>query len=211
MIAVIIHEYGHGRVAKYWGDTTAEDQGRLTLNPVPHVDPIGTLLFPLINMLAATPFLIGWARPVPINPRRFRKYRPGLFWVALAGPSSNILLAWISAALFCAIQLWVPKDFYLRDPLETMAYLSISLNYALAIFNLLPIRPLDGSKMIESVLPTEQSIQFEKLSQYSFFILMGLLLTGALSVLSYPIQLASQLTLYAMAVLFQLPGLAPLS
>src|SRR4051812_33854217 len=89
LMAVVFHEFAHGIVANRWGDSTAKDEGRLTLNPVPHVDPIGTLLFPLINMISGIPFLIGWARPVPINPSRFRKYRPGLFWVSLAGPSMN--------------------------------------------------------------------------------------------------------------------------
>ncbi|MGK5082142.1 site-2 protease family protein [Bdellovibrionota bacterium FG-1] len=207
ILAVIFHEYAHGWIAKRWGDKTAEEQGRLTLNPLPHIDPLGTLIFPLINMLASTPFLIGWARPVPINPRRFRKYRPGLFWVALAGPGMNFLLALISSVLFCAVARWMPEGFYLREPLEAMAYVSVTLNYALAVFNLIPLPPLDGSKIIESILPARLSIKYEQISKYSFFILMALLLTGGLSVLSYPIQFCSNLTLYLMAKLFQLPGI----
>ena len=103
-------------IASQWGDKTAKEAGRLTLNPIPHVDPIGTLLFPIINMVSGMNFLIGWARPVPIDPRRFRKFRPGLFWVSLAGPAMNVLLAFISAAIFCAISLWVPETFYLHEP-----------------------------------------------------------------------------------------------
>lgn len=206
IIAVIFHEYAHGFIAKRWGDRTAEDAGRLTLNPLPHIDPIGTLLFPIINMVSSVPILIGWAKPVPIDPRQFRKYRPGLFWVSLAGPGMNVILAIVSAALFCAVTLWMPEDFYLHDPLEAMAYVSVSLNYALGIFNLIPLPPLDGSKIIESVLPYRAAQKYERIAQYSFFILMALLLTGAMSVLSYPIRFLSNLTLYGMARVFHLPG-----
>jgi Zn-dependent protease len=206
ILAVIFHEYAHGFIANRWGDTTAKEAGRLTLNPIPHIDPLGTIIFPLINMISGTSFLIGWARPVPIDPRRFRKFRPGLFFVALAGPGMNVLLAFVSAALFCVITRWVPETFYLHEPLMTMAYVSVTLNYALGIFNLIPLPPLDGSKIIESMLPIEAARKYEQVARYSFFILMALLLTGAFSVLAYPIQLCSNLTLYVMARLFHLPG-----
>lgn len=206
IIAVIFHEFAHGLIAKHWGDKTAEEYGRLTLNPVPHLDPIGTVVFPLINMISSVPILIGWAKPVPIDPRRFRKFRQGLFWVSLAGPGMNALLALFSAAVFCAISRWMPESFYLYEPLEAMAYTSISLNYALGIFNLIPLPPLDGSKIIESILPYRAAQKYEQVAQYSFFILMALLLTGAFSVLQYPIQFLSNFTLYIMAKLFQLPG-----
>jgi Zn-dependent protease len=205
-MAVIFHEYAHGLIASRWGDKTAKEAGRLTLNPVPHIDVLGTLIFPLVNMISGTNFLIGWARPVPIDPRRFRKLRPGLFWVALAGPGMNVLLAFVSAAIFCALSLWVPDTFYLHEPLLAMAYVSISLNYALGIFNLIPLPPLDGSKIIESFLPIPMARKYEQIARYSFFILMALLLTGALSVLAYPINLCANLTLYVVARLFHLPG-----
>jgi Zn-dependent protease len=205
-MAVIFHEFAHGFIANRWGDKTAKEAGRLTLNPLPHVDMLGTIIFPLINMASGTNFLIGWARPVPIDPRRFRKYRPGLFWVAIAGPSMNVLLAFLSAALFCALSLWVPETFYLHEPLIAMAYVSVSLNFALGIFNLIPLPPLDGSKIIESVLPYAAAQKYEKVAQYSFFILMALLLTGALSVLAYPINFCTNLTIFVMAKLFHLPG-----
>jgi Zn-dependent protease len=205
MIAVVFHEYAHGLVANLWGDKTAKDAGRLTLNPVPHIDPIGTLVFPLINMLSGMNILFGWARPVPIDPRRFRKYRPALFWVSLAGPGMNFLLACLSAAAFCALQLWVPRDFYLFEPLTGMTYVGITLNYALGIFNLIPLPPLDGSKIIESFLSFNATRKFEQLARYSFVILLALLFTGALNVLTYPIQFCSDLTLYFMAQLFHLP------
>jgi Zn-dependent protease len=204
VMAVVFHEYAHGLAAKRFGDTTAKDAGRLTLNPIPHMDLIGTVVFPLINMLSGMNLLFGWAKPVPIDPRRFRKYRPGLFWVSFAGPGMNFFMATLSALVFCAIQRWVPRDFYLHEPLSAMAYVSITLNYALGIFNLIPLPPLDGSKMIESFLPTRMAVKYEKLAPYSFFILMGLLLVGAFTILSYPIRLFSNGTLYVALRLFGL-------
>ena len=206
IMAVVFHEWAHGFIANQWGDKTAKEAGRLTLNPVPHVDILGTLVFPIVNMLSGTNFLIGWAKPVPIDPRRFRKFRMGLFCVSLAGPGMNVLLALVSAAAFCSITLWVPETFYLHEPLATMAYVSVSLNYALGIFNLIPLPPLDGSKIIESVLPYRLAQKYESIARYSFFILMALLLSGALSVLSTPIRMCTNMTLYVMARIFHLPG-----
>jgi Zn-dependent protease len=205
IMAVVFHEFAHGFMAKRCGDPTAEQAGRLTMNPLPHLDPIGTVVFPLINMISGMNLLFGWARPVPINPTRFKKYRIGLFLVSFAGPGMNFLLAFVSAAIFCALRLWVSPDFYLYEPLIAMSYISISLNYALGIFNLIPLPPLDGSKMIQSFLSYEATRKYESIARYSFFILMALLLTGAFSVLSYPIRFCSNITLYIMASLFRLP------
>lgn len=206
IMAVVFHEYAHGYVANRWGDRTAKDAGRLTLNPLPHMDPIGTVLFPMLNMLTGMNLLFGWARPVPINPSRFRKYRSGLFWVSLAGPGMNFLLALFSAAIFCMIHLWISHEFYLFEPLIAMAYISVSLNYALGIFNLIPLPPLDGSKIVEAFLPYEMAQKYESISQYSFFILLALLFTGVFSILTYPIRFFSHLTLASMASLFQVSG-----
>jgi Zn-dependent protease len=202
IMAVVFHEYAHGFIANRWGDNTAKMAGRLTLNPIPHMDPLGTVIFPVINMLTGMNLLFGWAKPVPINPNRFKKYRPGLFWVSIAGPGMNFLLAILSAASFCAIQAWVPDTFYLFDPLRAMAYVSISLNYALGIFNLIPLPPLDGSKIVESFLPHSVARKYESIAQYSFFILLALLMSGALSVLSYPIRFCSEMTLFLVSQLF---------
>jgi Zn-dependent protease len=206
IMAVVFHEYAHGFIAARWGDTTAKDRGRLTLNPVPHIDPIGTLLFPIINMLSGVGFLIGWARPVPIDPRRFRKFRPGLFFVSIAGPAMNVILALVSGLVFGALYKWVPKDFYLFEPLIGMCAVSISLNYALAIFNLIPLPPLDGSKVIQSVLPLKIAAQYERLARFSFFILMALLLTGSLSFFAIPIEFLTNLTVGLAAQIFALPA-----
>jgi Zn-dependent protease len=205
IMAVVFHEYAHGFVANRWGDSTAKDAGRLTLNPIPHMDPIGTVLFPLINMVTGIPILFGWARPVPIDPRRFRKYRAGLFWVSFAGPGMNFLLANLSALVLCAIVNWMPEDSFLYDGLTRMAGASITLNYALGIFNLIPLPPLDGSKMIQAFLSPNATRKYEALSRYSFLILMGLLFTGAFAVLSGPILYCSNLTLFLASRLFNLP------
>ncbi len=207
IMAIVFHEYAHGFVANRWGDPTAKDAGRLTLNPVPHIDPIGTLLFPAMNILLGINLLFGWARPVPINPARFRKYRAGLFWVSLAGPGMNFLLGMLSGLIFCAINKWVPTTFYLFEPLVAMTYVSISLNYALGIFNLIPLPPLDGSKIVESFLSYEATRKYEALSRYSFLILLGLLWFGAFRVLNAPIHYCTELTLYTTASLFGLSGL----
>jgi len=202
IMAVVFHEFAHGYVANRWGDSTAKNLGRLTLNPIPHIDVLGTLVFPMINMLTGMNLLFGWAKPVPINPTRFRKYRPGLFWVSLAGPGMNFLLAFVSAFACCAILTWMPPTFYLHEPLLRMAMVSISLNYALGIFNLIPLPPLDGSKIVESFLSYELTRKYESVAQYSFFILMALLFSGALSLLSYPIHFCSEVTLRLVGYLF---------
>jgi Zn-dependent protease len=204
VMAVVFHEYAHGFVAKRWGDRTAEDAGRLTLNPLPHLDPIGTVLFPLINMLSGMNLLFGWARPVPIDPRNFTRFRPALFWVSLAGPAMNFLLAIGSAALFCVLTKYVSEDFYLFEPLATMAVAAVSLNYALGIFNLIPLPPLDGSKVVQSFLPAPWILRYERIAPFSFFILMALLLAGAFAVLGYPIRFLTGFTLETMARLFGL-------
>lgn len=203
IMAVVFHEFAHGFVANRWGDSTARDQGRLTLNPTHHIDPIGTLLFPMINMLSGIPMLIGWAKPVPINPTRFRRYRPGLFWVSFAGPSMNFLLAFLSAGAYVSTELWMNKDFSLYTYFQAMFAASISMNFALGIFNLLPLPPLDGSKMIESFLSYNATRSYERIAPYSFFILMGLMITGAFQILMGPIQFLSHLSVAVMAALIQ--------
>jgi Zn-dependent protease len=205
IMAVVFHEYAHGFIANRWGDNTAKNAGRLTLNPLPHMDPIGTVLFPMVNMLTGIPILFGWAKPVPIDPRLFRKYRNGLFWVSLAGPGMNFLLAVLSAAIFCAIQAWVNPEFYLFEPLYKMALVSVQLNYALGIFNLLPLPPLDGSKIIQAFLSPQATIKYESIARYSFFILMALMFTGAFSVLYYPIEFCTNLTVGIMLRIFHIP------
>jgi Zn-dependent protease len=195
LLAVVGHEFGHGLMAYYWGDHTAKDEGRLTLNPVPHLDLIGTIIFPIINMLSGIPILIGWAKPVPIDPRRFKKYRPGLFWVAAAGPLANFVMAFASAMSLCILLKFTQPDFIFYQEFSAMFMVGIQLNFGLGIFNLIPLPPLDGSKIIESFLSYPKMQQYEKLGQYSFFILLALMFTGALRFLSAPIIYLSNVTL----------------
>lgn len=164
--AIVLHEFAHGWVAHKWGDDTAKEHGRLTLNPWPHMDILGTLLFPLICLLSGAGVLFGWAKPVPIDPRRFRRFRPALFWVSSAGVLMNFSLAILSAALFCAMWAWMPRDEIFFKPLSSMALMGVSANFALGIFNLIPFPPLDGSKIVESALPLRWIPKFERLAAY---------------------------------------------
>jgi Zn-dependent protease len=195
LLAVVGHEFGHGLMANFWGDATAKESGRLTLNPVPHLDMIGTLLFPIINMVSGMNLLFGWAKPVPIDPRRFRKFRPGLFWVAMAGPLANFTIAFICAFILCGMIRFVPTTFYFYKELATMLEIGVFINYGLGFFNLLPIPPLDGSKVIESMLSYPAMQRYEQLSQYSIFILLALMFTGAIQYLNGPILFLANFTL----------------
>lgn len=207
LLAVVGHEFGHAFVANYWGDKTAKEAGRMTLNPAPHIDPMGTLLFPIIGMMSGIGLLFGWAKPVPIDPRRFRNYRKGLFWVAIAGPFSNFIMAFGCALILCLLLKFAPADFMLLKEISTMMQMGIVLNFGLGFFNLVPIPPLDGSKIIESFLSYPAQQQYEKLGQYSFFILMALIMTGALSFLSGPIMFMAALTLKLAATIVGVDGI----
>lgn len=201
-MAVVFHEYAHGWMALRYGDNTAKAAGRLTLNPIPHIDLMGTVVFPILIMITGMNILFGWAKPVPINPRLFKSYRSGLFWVSFAGPGMNFLLGFLSAFILMMIIRFMPSDFYLFEPLAAMARVSVSLNFALGVFNLVPLPPLDGSKLIESFLSYTAMQKYEQLSQYSFFILMALLFTGAIRLLMIPAALLANLSLDIAALLF---------
>lgn len=176
LIAMVFHEYAHGWVAKKWGDTTAQDMGRLTLNPVPHIDPVWTIIVPLIFFLMPGGLIFGGAKPVPIDPRNFRKFRPGLFWVSIAGVTMNLLLATLAAVFLVVFSIYVPSDFSLHRPLTLMAYSGIMVNCSLALFNLLPIPPLDGSRVVESVLPLKYLKHYEDFARHGAMILLVLLI-----------------------------------
>jgi Zn-dependent protease len=195
MIAAIFHEYGHGWMAKRFGDPTAEEAGRLTLNPIPHVDLVGTIVFPLVCFLSGANFFFGWAKPVPIDPRRFSSFRKGLFFVSLAGPASNFIIAALSAIAAVAIHRFAPESLTLKEPIVLMMMTSVTINFSLGIFNLLPLPPLDGSKIVESFLPTRLAIQYESLARYGTVILLVLIISGALKFLSAPVRAATLTTL----------------
>ena len=174
IFAITIHEAAHGYAARYFGDNTAYMLGRVSLNPIKHIDPVGTILIPLMLILASSPFLIGYAKPVPVNFGRLRNPRIDSIWVALAGPGSNFIQALIWAILFIAlIGFGVDERFLLA-----MSQAGITWNLVLLVFNLFPLPPLDGGRILSSLLPARQSIALGKLEPWGFFIVLGLVFTG---------------------------------
>ncbi|XKT74694.1 MAG: site-2 protease family protein [Patescibacteria group bacterium UBA2163] len=173
ILSIIFHEVAHGYIANMLGDPTARLQGRLTLNPIPHIDPVGSVLIPGILLLSGTPFLIGWAKPVPYNPYNLRYGKWGETLVSAAGPAVNILIA----ALFA---LLIRLDLITSPVFFQVAVLAIFANIALAIINLIPIPPLDGSKILRAVLPSQAALSYARLEQMTYalgpFGLIGILL-----------------------------------
>ena len=165
LISITIHEYAHARMAYHFGDTTAKMQGRMNLNPINHLDLFGTIMILLVGF--------GWAKPVPINPYKFNNYRRGLRWVSFAGPLSNFTLGFISM-LFYYI-LWNAGSLASGGLFADFIYVLITLNIMLGIFNLLPIPPLDGSKILMSFLPDSYLGFYRQIERYAMLILFGLI------------------------------------
>jgi Zn-dependent protease len=186
LFSVIAHEVAHGYAAFRCGDATAKYLGRLTFNPVPHIDMFGTIIFPALLMITHSPFLIGWAKPVPVNPRNFR--RPGRddIVVSLAGIATNLLLAVLSTVLL-GLYINLGRDFA-GNALGIMFKYSIEINVLLAVFNLMPVPPLDGSWVLYHLLPGNLADAYRKLFPYGFLLLMLLLMTGMLSVMMMPVR-----------------------
>jgi Zn-dependent protease len=176
VIAIVFHEVAHGYVARMLGDRTAEEQGRLTLNPIRHVDPVGTLLVPMMLALANAP-IFGWAKPVPVVTARLNHPRRDMALVALAGPGTNLILATIAAA---AIGIWVASAGGLPQT-GAAGFVAANLinflliNVFLAIFNLLPVPPFDGGHVVEAILPRPLAAQYAKLSRFGFPMMLFLL------------------------------------
>ncbi len=190
LLALTLHELAHGYVALRFGDQTARWAGRLTLNPIKHMDPLGTF-FILFGMLTRAP-VIGWAKPVPVNPHNLRRPHTDMIWVALAGPAMNLALAAASAfALrrFPDLNQLPDSWFAMRIgvPLQEMLWASLLINVGLAIFNLLPIPPLDGARVLNGVLPRRQAITFSQLEPYGFIILLLLFMSGAIQQVIFPL------------------------
>ena len=185
LLALSAHECAHGWVAARLGDPTARMLGRVTLNPIKHLDPIGTLAIFLTG-------LFGWAKPVPVNPRNFRDPTRAMMWVALAGPATNLFLAAVFAGVFKLMVAYGGAGFAsssVTGPLFVMVWISVRLNVALAIFNMLPLPPLDGSKVLTHLLPTDKAVSFSKLEPYGFVILMVLIMTGVVHEVMSPLIL----------------------
>ena len=174
LLAITVHEFSHGLAAFLQGDKTAYDAGRLTLNPIAHLDPIGSILIPGVLILSGSPFLIGWAKPVPFNPHNLRSGRFGSFLVGLAGPLSNFIIA-VCAAL--AIKTFFPAFGGANFLVIFLAQLFL-INVVLGTFNLIPVPPLDGSKILFNLLPPRFDRIAEWLELYGFYILIGILVLG---------------------------------
>jgi len=185
LIAITFHELAHGLVADRLGDPTARLAGRLTINPIKHLDPIGTLVFVFTRM-------IGWAKPVPVNPYNLKDPKRDMIWISLAGPAANMIIAVISAIVFKMLSvITVSPDSIFGEkvfiPLAIMVQLCVVLNIGLAVFNLLPIPPLDGSKILMGLLPYRQAVAYSRLEPYGFLILIALIFFRITDYIIFPI------------------------
>ncbi len=184
IFAITLHEAAHGYAALKFGDTTAKMLGRITLNPLKHIDPVGTILVPGLT-LALGGILFGWAKPVPVNFGHLRKPKQDMFWVAAAGPAANILMAVFWAGMI-KLAHDMPGSVY-AQPLALMGSAGVSINAVLAALNLLPIPPLDGGRIAVSLLPYRAAATLAGLERYGLFISLALLFTGVLSNLIDPV------------------------
>lgn len=185
ILAITLHEAAHGYAARYFGDPTAWQAGRISLNPLRHIDPIGTLLLPLLLALFKSPILFGWAKPVPVSIHRLRHPKRDMLWVAAAGPAVNLLMA-VGWTALLKLDTLIPYNM-LSQPLALMCQVGIVINLSLAMLNLFPMPPLDGGRIAVSLLPEPLTSQFAQLERWGFFILIALLYLGALDVTIWPL------------------------
>lgn len=186
IFAITLHEAAHGYAARYFGDPTAYQAGRISLNPVRHIDPIGTLLIPAVVLFASGgKFAFGWAKPVPVNFGRLRNPKRDMLWVAAAGPGANLFMAVLWALLF-KIVVTMPLN-YFSEPALRMAEGGIIINLVLMVLNLFPLPPLDGGRIAVSLLPHRLAYQFARVEPYGMVILMVLLFTGVLGAVMLPV------------------------
>lgn len=186
IFAITLHEAAHGYVARYFGDNTAWQAGRISLNPLRHVDPIGTLLVPvMILLVSGGGILFGWAKPVPVDFGRLRRPKKDMLWVAAAGPLVNLLMA-LAWALILKLAVQTP-DFIYGEALAEMARVGINVNAVLMIVNLIPIPPLDGGRIAVSLLPWKAAVKFSQLERYGMVILLALLFFGGLEIIMRPL------------------------
>lgn len=189
IFAITLHEAAHGYVARFFGDMTAAQQGRITANPLKHIDPIGTLLVPLVILMASkllggSAILFGWAKPVPVNFANLRRPKKDMLWVAAAGPGINFLMGVFWALM---IQMGVVLANGFSTPLMLMGAAGVFINVILMALNLLPLPPLDGGRIAVSLLPHKAAYAYSKIEPYGFFILLGLLFTGVLNIILWPL------------------------
>jgi Zn-dependent protease len=186
IFSLTVHEAAHAITADRLGDPTARLLGRVSLNPAVHVDPIGTILFPLISMFTGAP-LIGWAKPVPVNPTRLgRQWKRKFMVIAAAGPASNIVIAIVAALILHIVPVSGPFEERTLAPLAVFLYQLVGLNVLLAVFNMIPVPPLDGGNVVAGVLRGPVAEAFDRLRPYGFLILYALILSGTLSRIVIP-------------------------
>jgi len=186
LLAVSLHEAAHAWMANRKGDSTAKLLGRLTFNPLKHIDPIGTILVPTL-MIVFTGFAFGWAKPVPIDVRNLKNPQKDMMWVALAGPASNFIMAIMWAVFLNISVLFVDSSSSISLFFLLMPVAGITINVILGVLNLLPIPPLDGGRIMSGLLSPRASMQYSKIEPYGFFIIIALMLTGLLSNIIFPV------------------------
>jgi Zn-dependent protease len=188
VLAITLHEAAHGYVARMFGDHTAWMLGRVTLNPLKHIDPLGTVVIPALLLLLGAPFIFGWAKPVPVNFGNLRNPKADMFWVAAAGPGSNFL-----QALLWVLLLKLAAIVGLASPgLAEMVQIGLIANLALMALNLLPVPPLDGGRIVVSLLPHRAALALSRVEPYGLFIVVLLLATGVLGQLMQPLMVGAQ-------------------
>lgn len=178
LFAITIHEAAHGYVAKYFGDNTAWSLGRVTLNPLKHIDPVGTIVMPLVLYIATSgAFLFGYAKPVPVEFGRLRNPKRDMVWVALAGPASNLIQALLWGIAFYLLQgASVSEPFFIK-----MCQAGLLVNVVMFVFNLFPLPPLDGGRVLVGLLPYKQAMLVSRIEPWGFFVVMALVITGVIS------------------------------
>ncbi len=192
LLGIVCHEAAHAWMANRHGDPTAKMMGRMTLDPTGHYDLFGTIIFPLVGAIMGWS-MFGWAKPVPVDTRRFKNVKSGIFWVSFAGPLANLILMVIAAFLYAILVTKVSSTFSLHQIFSEMLVNMIQINVLLAMFNLIPIPPLDGSKMVSSMLNYENARRFEELQRYSFMFFFLFLFTPILSWILSPALLAANI------------------
>ncbi len=195
LLGVVTHEVAHGWMAEKFGDPTARMMGRITLNPIVHIDLMGTIILPLILLFTKAPFLFGWAKPVPVNFNNLTGGRRSMAWVAMAGPMTNFLMAAASAAIYHLIFAgfksgWIPAESIMgsvAEPIFLMAGISVQFNLVLMVINLLPIPPLDGGRIAVGLLPPALAFQLERLERFGILIVLLLIATGVWGYIVRPV------------------------
>lgn len=189
IFAITLHEAAHGYVAKHFGDLTAYSQGRVSLNPIRHIDPIGTVILPLVllalSKLFGGGFIFGWAKPVPVNFANLRNPKRDMLWVAAAGPAANLamMIFWVLMVKLSFMEFMGAFSL----PLALMGAAGVLVNAIFMVLNLLPIPPLDGGRIVVSLLPHKQAYQFSRIEPYGFFIIIGLLFLKVLDYVMWPL------------------------